>query len=325
MNIQSHRRFWSRVAAVVLVASALMFTGCDGDYYYKKGQYDKAYVEYVKTGGMNEVTLEKEVANGGFDSRNSAGNQAIHDYYYAADCSKRLGNTELAKSYYRKVVDLSAYNIRIPQDKSALLQDDFGYLENSIRNFRNREVYLSTQPTTNTDPYSGGGSTDPYSGGSSGGSTDPYANSAKAAAAPSDDWDFRAYYSNINSYRRDFEKKLYSATSQEMPDIENVKREYDRFSRALDLYLTFSAPGGLLNSPNSLGSAIAYAQLETALTSFRRVLYSAKGNITYIGQPISLKEPQLVSAAKTELGTSSTSPASGTIPSGVNRDTSTEY
>lgn len=329
---------------VPVLLAALAVVGCDGDYYYKKGQYDKAYPEYVKSGGLNEVTLKKEVANGGFESRNSAGNQAIHDYYYAADCQKRLGNPETAKLYYQRAVDLSQYSIRIPQDKSALLKDEFGNLENAINSFRNREVYLSSHQYDNsedstdpysggtsggsTDPYSGGtsgGSTDPYSGGTSGGNTDPYALKAQSAASPNDDYQFRSYYDNILTYRRNFEKKLYSATAQEIPDIENVRREYDRFSRALDTYLTFSAPGGLLQSPNSLGSAIAYAQLQTALSSFRKVLYSAQGVITYVSQPLNLKEPQLVATAKAELGSSASAPKPVSIPSGVKQDNSTDY
>ncbi len=356
--------------AVPVLIAALGLSGCDGDYYYKKGQYDKAYVEYVKQGGVHETALKNEVANGSFATRNAEGNKAIHDYYYAADSQKKLGNTETAKLYYKRVVDLSTYNIRIPQDKSAILKDDFGNLEYAIRNFRNREVYLSTHQYDDTDPYSGGGSdpysgggssggsdpysggssgggsdpysggssggSDPYSGGSSGGSTDPYGGGSggntdpyslkvQASVSPNDDWQYRSYFNNILTYRQNFERKLYSSTAQEIPDIENVKREYERFSRALDTYLTFAAPGGLLQSPNSLGSAITYAQLESAMSSFRRTLYSAKGVITYINQPLNLTEPQLVATAKAELGTSAAAPRPVSIPSGVKQDNSTDY
>ena len=273
---------------------SIFLVGCDGDYYFKKGDYAKAYPEFVKSGGLNEVAFHDEVANGSFETRNNAGNQAIHDYYYAAESQVKLGNPETAKGFYQRVVDLSSGSIRIPQDKSIILKDSFDRMTTSIRSFRTRETALSQ------------------------GETDPYDNSG-TKVDPADDYWFRYYYTAMNTNRREFERTLYSTTAQEVTNIEEVKRLYDRMSSAFDSYMVFAAPGGLLRDPNSIRGTIMYSTLESSITTFQRTLYATQGTITYVAAPMQLKEPQLVAAAKAALGQGVTTSTT------VSQDVGNEY
>lgn len=170
---------------MAVVASCVLLAGCgnDPDKLFKKGEYAKAYPEFVKRGGTNEVALKQETTNGAFDTRNKAGNQAIHDFYYAAECQNKQGNQAEAKALYSRVVALSAYQIRIPKDKGAQVKDKMDALLRAIRELRSQEVsygrdlreWENRPPTTGTDPYEGGNSnTDPYDNGNS--NTDPYDN-----------------------------------------------------------------------------------------------------------------------------------------------------
>ena len=354
--------------AVLSLGVAVLLAGCgnDPDAFFKKGKYAEAYTEFVKRGGLNETALKTEVTNGSFDSRNKAGNQAIHDYYYAAESQKKLGNDAVAKGFYQKVADLGKYEIRVPQDKSVTLKNSYDSLLRSIDSFRNREKELYTK-SQNTDPYGGSGGTDPYGGsggsggtdpyggsggsggtdpyggsggsggyggsggtdpygGSGGSNTDPYSSGGRKpsggsntdpyAQAPADDdpW-YRMYYNDVLNKRREFEKLLYGTTAAEVPDIDNLKREYDIMARNLDNYLRFAAPNGFLSSPNSLISEISYLGLQSSSRSFQRSLYGAKGNVTYITTPIRQTEPQLVTAAQAELNSGAPASTNVTQPS----------
>ncbi|NLI79952.1 MAG: hypothetical protein GX442_26335 [Candidatus Riflebacteria bacterium] len=350
---------------VLFAAAAVILTGCgnDPDKNFQKGKYAEAYPEFIKRAGTNEVALKNEVANGTFDSRQKAGNQALHDLYYAAECQKRLGNTQEAATLFQRVVGLSQYQIRIPQDRSAILKDGLSSLLSAAREVRRQEVsygqaledWENDQSSGNTDPYDNGGSntdpydnggsntdpydnggsnTDPYSNGGSntdpysngGSNTDPYnsrttnnvAKAASTAEAPSRFWLDNAV-STLRSRQRDFEKKLYETTPQQVPDIAKVKAEYDKFSRLLDNYMSYASPGGIFFRPDSLFSQMAWQSFESGADSLQRVTYAAQGNITYISQPLQLKEPQLVEAAKAALQSmgQASAPATPASPAGA--------
>jgi hypothetical protein len=317
---------------LLAVMTAVLLTGCgnDPDALYKKGKYAEAYPEFVKRAGTNEAALRNETVNGSVDSRNKSGNQAIHDLYYAADCQKKLGNNAKARVLYRRVVELSRYQIRVPHNKGIDVKNSFDRMVNSLRDMRSQELDYArryeewrNQPPSsgNTDPYSGGGSnTDPYSGGSStdpysgGSSTDPYSggtrrttdpyssssNTAPRIERPSDGW-LSSSHNTMRSNQRDFERLLYGCTTADCPKIEELKREYRLFAASLDNYAMVAAPGGILYSPGSLASQIAYQSLQINLDRFRRALYEGQFNTTYTTHPITLKEPHLVAQAEAAL------------------------
>jgi major membrane immunogen (membrane-anchored lipoprotein) len=342
------KRVWGYL--VLVVCASLFLTGCgnDPDKNFQKGKYAEAYPEFIKRAGTNEVALKNETANGSFDPRNKAGNQAIHDLYYAAECQKKLGNTKEAEALYRRVVDLSNYQIRIPHDQSALLKDALGKMISAARDVRSQEVSYGralreweSQPpsggtdpydnggsgTGNTDPYNGGGTstggnTDPYNGGSntdpySGGSnTDPYSNNKPSGGSNTDPYAGRIQYATtdapsrywldsavttLRSRQREFEKLLYSTTTAQVPSIDALKKEYERSSRQLDNYLNYAAPGGMFFKPDSLLSQYAWQSYESGQDTFQRSMYGAQGVVTYETKPLVLKEPNLVTNAKSSL------------------------
>lgn len=308
---------------VVVVTFSLLLAGCGNnpDTLFKKGDYAGAYPEFVKRGGLNESSLKNEVVNGSFNSRNNAGNQAIHDFYYAAECQKRLGNNAEAQMYYQKVVALSQYQIRIPSNQGDLVKNAFDSYMQAVRNFRDREVQLSSTNSSPTDPYStGGSSTDPYSGGSntdpySGGSnTDPYDNGNSGSYSV--DSTYQMYYNTMISRRREFERLLYGVTSAQMPEIQSLQREYDYVSRGMDSYLRVVAYGGVLQRPNANYSRILYNSFADDATRYQRSLYSAQTNMTYTNYSLKLSEPNLVTQAQIAIGSSASAPSEPTTSSG---------
>jgi hypothetical protein len=342
------RRFISFLAVALMVTVVLSGCGNNPDTLYKKGKYAEAYPEFIKRAGTQEMTMKQETTNGSFSSRNSAANQAIHDFYYAADCQKKLGNNSEAAVLFQRVVDLSKYQIRIPSDKGALLKDSMEKLARAAREVRNQEVSYgqayrawentptgtgsSTDPyenTPTTDPYENTPTTDPYDTPSSDPydtpSSDPYANTPTTdpysdgtrntrGEAPSRYWLDNAV-SNLRTAQRDFERLMFSATKEEIPSIASIKSEYDRFSRALDGYLMYGAPGGLMFSPDSTPSGIAWRFFEGNIDAVTRQVYSAQGVVTYTSQPLQLKEANLVLQAQSalrELGVAATATAPST-------------
>ncbi len=364
-----------RVFFLLVVATSVLLAGCgkDPDKLFKEGKYDKAYPEFIKRAGTNETALKTVTTNAAnADSRIAAGNQAIHDLYYAAECQKKLGNTAEANGLYKRVVDLSNYKIQVPADRSVLLKDSLDSLLRAARDVRYQEVSYGqayrdwqNQPSGNTDPYddddtdpydnhgssgsntdpynnhgSSGSNTDPYNNhGSSGSNTDPYGSSTGSSGSNTDpyddddddDTDPYAYSSSTSApsrfwldnsistlatRRRDFERTLYSTTAAQVPDIEAVKKEYERYSRALDSYLQFASPGNFLFSPDSIASQLAWNTLEGNATSVQRVAYAAKGNVVMTDYPFTLKEPGLVDAARSAIGASASAPAA-TTPAGA--------
>jgi len=79
------------------------------DTLFNMGKYSEAYTAYVIRAGSNDVALKADTSD--TKGRQKCGNQAIHDYYYAAECQTKLGNTEGADAFYQKVVELSKYQI----------------------------------------------------------------------------------------------------------------------------------------------------------------------------------------------------------------------
>lgn len=366
-------RKWAFLVLVFSVSVLLVGCGNDPDKLFSKGEYEKAYPLFIERAGPKEVALKTETTNGNFDSRNNAGNQAIHDYYYAAECQAQLGNNQEAEALYRRVVGLSEFKIRIPNDKGALLKDSMDSYFRSLRELRNQEVdygrrledWENRPPSGGTDPFddddtdpfdddddtdpfpssgSSGSNTDPFndydddddtdpfpssgssssntdpfndydydddddtdpfgSSSSSGSSTDPFASPA-AASSYSDDapsrWWLDSAYSTMRTRQRDFERLLYATTSGEMPDIASIRTKYESFSRQVDNYCMYGAPGGILFSPDSLVSQIAWSSLESAMDGVRRDMYSASSNVIYEEYALTLKEPQLVAQAKAAL------------------------
>jgi len=270
----------------LLFSVAVFLSGCGNnpDSLFKKGKYSEAYTEFIKRGGMNEAALKTEVMNGSFDSRNNAGNQAIHDYYYAAECQKKLGNTALAQSYYQKVVDLSKYQIRIPKNQCEQVKNAYEYFLNCVRNFRDREIQLTQYSSSNTDPYSNSQTYSP-------------------------DSLYQMYYNNMISARREFERLLYSTTADQMPAIADIKREYNYYvGPSFDSYLRAVAPGGYLVRPDAGYSRYAYNAFADDSSAFQRTLYSAQTITTYSTYNLRLKEPNLVAQAQSELGIGASAP-----------------
>jgi len=298
---------------VLALFSSVFLAGCnDPDKNFQKGDYAKAYPEFVKRAGTNEVTLRNEAANGTFEPRQKAGNQAVHDLFYAAECKKKLGNNAEAEALYRRVVALSQYQIRIPHDQSALLKDSLFSLISSAREVRSQETsygralsdWRNQPPPGNTDPYDNGGS-----------------NGGTTTEAPSRYWLGNAV-SNLRTRQRDYERLLLATTADQVPDIAKVKTAYDKFSRSLDNYLSYGAPGSILFSPDSFLSQIAWSSFESGLDTFQRVAYAAQGNVTYTTQALQLKKPQLIDQAKAALASMGVSPALGVeAPAGAGQGT----
>ena len=305
------KRIWGLM--VLALFSSVFLAGCnDPDKNFQKGDYAKAYPEFVKRAGTNEVTLRNEAANGTFEPRQKAGNQAVHDLFYAAECQKKLGNNAEAEALYRRVVALSQYQIRIPHDQSALLKDSLFSLISSAREVRSQETsygralsdWRNQPPPGNTDPYDNGGS-----------------NGGTTTEAPSRYWLGNAV-SNLRTRQRDYERLLFATTADQVPDIAKVKTAYDKFSRSLDNYLSYGAPGSILFSPDSFLSQIAWSSFESGLDTFQRVAYAAQGNVTYTTQALQLKKPQLIDQAKAALASMGVSPALGVeAPAGAGQGT----
>ena len=305
------KRIWGLM--VLALFSSVFLAGCnDPDKNFQKGDYAKAYPEFVKRAGTNEVTLRNEAANGTFEPRQKAGNQAVHDLFYAAECQKKLGNNAEAEALYRRVVALSQYQIRIPHDQSALLKDSLFSLISSAREVRSQETsygralsdWRNQPPPGNTDPYDNGGS-----------------NGGTTTEAPSRYWLGNAV-SNLRTRQRDYERLLLATTADQVPDIAKVKTAYDKFSRSLDNYLSYGAPGSILFSPDSFLSQIAWSSFESGLDTFQRVAYAAQGNVTYTTQALQLKKPQLIDQAKAALASMGVSPALGVeAPAGAGQGT----
>lgn len=317
-------------------------TGCGNnpDTLFKKGKYSEAYTEYVKRAGTNEVAMKTEKANASAyetQQRHKNGNQALHDYYYAAECQKQLGNTAEAGIYYQKAVDVSKYQIRTPHDQGALLKSSFASLLSSVQSYRSAQVnYIdeATRPpeeeetdpydggSGNTDPYSGGsGNTDPYSGGSSntdpysGGSsnTDPYNSVAKSASVAqsssvSDTW-MRSAYNTMVTRRQEFEQLLYSTTSDQVSNIQSIKDQYRTFSSALDSYLSFASPSKTVSNPEWVESfaSMYYRSVSSAGNQYTSTLSGAQSKITYTVENLKVTDPQLVAQATAALGGSAAS------------------
>ena len=305
------KRIWGLM--VLALFSSVFLAGCnDPDKNFQKGDYAKAYPEFVKRAGTNEVTLRNEAANGTFEPRQKAGNQAVHDLFYAAECQKKLGNNAEAEALYRRVVALSQYQIRIPHDQSALLKDSLFSLISSAREVRSQETsygralsdWRNQPPPGNTDPYDNGGS-----------------NGGTTTEAPSRYWLGNAV-SNLRTRQRDYERLLLATTADQVPDIAKVKTAYDKFSRSLDNYLAYGAPGSISFSPDSFLSQIAWSSFESGLDTFQRVAYAAQGNVTYTTQALQLKKPQLIDQAKAALASMGVSPALGVeAPAGAGQGT----
>ena len=305
------KRIWGLM--VLALFSSVFLAGCnDPDKNFQKGDYAKAYPEFVKRAGTNEVTLRNEAANGTFEPRQKAGNQAVHDLFYAAECQKKLGNNAEAEALYRRVVALSQYQIRIPHDQSALLKDSLFSLISFAREVRSQETsygralsdWRNQPPPGNTDPYDNGGS-----------------NGGTTTEAPSRYWLGNAV-SNRRTRQRDYERLLLATTADQVPDIAKVKTAYDKFSRSLDNYLSYGAPGSILFSPDSFLSQIAWSSFESGLDTFQRVAYAAQGNVTYTTQALQLKKPQLIDQAKAALASMGVSPALGVeAPAGAGQGT----
>ena len=301
------RRFFSTMALALLACVLLAGCGNNPDTLFKKGKFAEAYPEFIKRAGTNEVALKQETTNGSFNTRNTSANQAIHDFYYAAECQKKLGNTREAAVLFQRVVDLSKYEIRIPSDKSALLKDAMEKLARAAREVRSQEVsygraYRDWENTpsgtgTGTDPYDND-PTDPYDNSP----TDPYSDGTGSTKgeAPSRYWLDNAVQT-LRTSQRDFERLMFSATKEEIPSIDSIKSEYDRFSRSLDGYLIYGAPGGLLFSPDTIPSGIAWKFFEDNLNTVTRAVYGAQGVTTYTRHPIQLKEANLVIQAQSAL------------------------
>jgi len=305
------KRIWGLM--VLALFSSVFLAGCnDPDKNFQKGDYAKAYPEFVKRAGTNEVTLRNEAANGTFEPRQKAGNQAVHDLFYAAECQKKLGNNAEAEALYRRVVALSQYQIRIPHDQSALLKDSLFSLISSAREVRSQETsygralsdWRNQPPPGNTDPYDNGGS-----------------NGGTTTEAPSRYWLANAVL-NLRTRQRDYVRLLFATTADQVPDIAKVKTAYDKFSRSLDNYLSYGAPGSILFSPDSFFSQIAWSSFESGLDTFQRVAYAAQGNVTYTTQALQLKKPQLIDQAKAALASMGVSPALGVeAPAGAGQGT----
>ncbi|OQA06827.1 MAG: hypothetical protein BWY66_01661 [bacterium ADurb.Bin374] len=317
-------------------------TGCGNnpDKLFKDGKYAEAYTEFVKRAGTNEIKLKTETVNASAyetQQRQKSGNQALHDFYYAAECQKQLGNTAEANMYYQRVVDISRYQIRTPHDQGALLKASFASLLSAVQSYRSAQVdYIdeATRPpedeetdpydsgngntdpydggSGNTDPYDGGsGNTDPYSGGN--GNTDPYNSVAKSAtvaksASVSDTW-MRSAYNTMVSRRQEFERLLYSTTADQVSNIQSIKDQYRTFSSALDTYLSFASPSKTVSSPEwveSFGS-MYYRSVSSAGNQFTSTLSGAQSKITYTVEPFNVTEPQLVVQATAALGGSASS------------------
>jgi len=285
---------------VLALFSSVFLAGCnDPDKIFQKGDYAKAYPEFVKRAGTNEVTLRNEAANGTFEPRQKAGNQAVHDLFYAAECQKKLGNNAEAEALYRRVVALSQYQIRIPHDQSALLKDSLFSLISFAREVRSQETsYGRALSDWRNQP--------------------PPGNTTKA---PSRYWLANAVL-NLRIRQRDCVRLLFATTADQVPDIAKVKTAYDKFSRSLDNYLSYGAPGSILFSPDSFLSQIAWSSFESGLDTFQRVAYAAQGNVTYTTQALQLKKPQLIDQAKAALASMGVSPALGVeAPAGAGQGT----
>jgi len=285
---------------VLALFSSVFLAGCnDPDKIFQKGDYAKAYPEFVKRAGTNEVTLRNEAANGTFEPRQKAGNQAVHDLFYAAECQKKLGNNAEAEALYRRVVALSQYQIRIPHDQSALLKDSLFSLISFAREVRSQETsYGRALSDWRNQP--------------------PPGNTTKA---PSRYWLANAVL-NLRIRQRDCLRLLFATTADQVPDIAKVKTAYDKFSRSLDNYLSYGAPGSILFSPDSFLSQIAWSSFESGLDTFQRVAYAAQGNVTYTTQALQLKKPQLIDQAKAALASMGVSPALGVeAPAGAGQGT----
>ncbi len=337
---------------MVSFMATIGLTGCGNnpDKLFKDGKYAEAYTEFVKRAGTNEIKLKTETVNAGdyeTKQRQKSGNQALHDFYYAAECQKQLGNTAEANMYYQRVVDISKYQIRTPHDQGALLKASFASLLSAVQSYRSAQVdYIdeATRPpedeetdpydggsgntdpydggsgntdpydggSGNTDPYDGGsGNTDPYSGGN--GNTDPYNSVAKSAtvaksASVSDTW-MRSAYNTMVSRRQEFEKLLYSTTADQVSNIQLIKDQYRSFSSALDSYLSFASPSKTVSNPEWVErfASMYYKSVSSAGNQYTSTLSGAQVKITYTSEDLKVTEPQLVVQATAALGGSASS------------------
>ncbi len=277
---------WSMAVLLVAVFGA----GCsilgDPDSLFKDGKYSEAYTKFIERGGTNETRFRTEVMNGAFATRNDAGNQAIHDYYYAAECQKKLGNDALAQSYYKRVVDLSATPVRIPQNRLELIRAKFMELENSLSTFHDQELMAAGE----------------YEG---------YSNQAGVP--------FSYYTASVNNDCRELEELLYATNASDIPNISQLRQSFATLSSRVKYYTTV----GSSDSASRYTVTKAYEFAQEEMLRFKDNLLTCTGTTTYATQSLAVKEPQLVEAARKALGAVASAPASTT--KSVTQDKSSDY
>ena len=259
------------LSMVLVIAAAVVLSGCAGnpDRLFRKGKYAEAYPRFVKRAGASEVRLKEERTGVTFDSRNKAGNQSIHDFSHAAKCLRKMGRDDEARLFYQRVVELSNYQIKVPDNRLEALSNAYDKFVRAARDFRRAEEnYVS-----DSDPNHGWNS-------------------------------YRNRHNFLLDRRREFEKLLHSATRAQIPGIDDLKRGYSLTSGSLDAYLMIAAPGGLLRRPNSTASRVVFAGFELASSGFGRTLHSTQGNVIFETTPLRVSPANLafVNQAKGAVG-----------------------
>lgn len=294
---------------VMSLVLSVGLAGCskDPDALYREGKYAEAYTEYVKRGGLNEVALKTEKTNDlekaqeELARRQQNGNQAIHDYFYAAECQKQLGNIDQANLYYGKVVDVSKCQIRTPCDKLPLLQSSYDNLIRAIDAYRSQQDYYISNYSERQTVKNGRVVTE-----------------IRAV----DYYPMVASYRTLLTARQNFETVLASCNSDAIFNISEINAEYASFSSRLDQYQKVGDSTATMKNTKNVGvpAGLAYHSLKSESNILRSCITGSQGRITYIPVNITLSEPGLVKEATAILEAAS-SDASAQAPMAFDQNT----
>lgn len=259
-----------------VVVCALLATGCRDtpEKLFEEGRYDQAYPLFVERAGINEVRLKQESVGVSYETRNRAANQSIHDYYHAAECLRRQGRENEASVYYQRVAYISDYNIRIPDDRAQELHDSYDRLTAAISDFRRAQI---NPDNDNSNMFNS----------------------------------FDYLHRQLSERRREFERLLYSTRSTQIPDINNIIREYELVSSRLDTYLRFASSRNGFEE-NSMLIELYWNSYSDSHSRFMRKLYNTEGIVLYETKPVSVSSTNLsyVDRARSFISSSHSAPLS---------------
>ncbi len=124
-----------------------MAKGESGEAYFVNGNFEQAFTAFDNAAKYLERSLKEEHANLPFskDRRMGWGNEAIYNFYYAAESQKKLGNMTVARNYYQRVIDISEYKI---DGKVAMILSDPDFVRRSQIELKKMAPSENSSPPT---------------------------------------------------------------------------------------------------------------------------------------------------------------------------------